>query len=204
VKSKTESRKYAWLAALALCSANGAQACEIWRDEFLEVWRGTCNLTLDPKAPKVLVKFVGHTNWGDIFKMPDLLIDKYKFRLIGNSLEILADITNAGRQTSAATNIGVTVTTIDVSNPASQTATPLLAAVPSLAAMTTQRVSLGTIFVNYSAHDVDVAIAGMVDQVTVAQPVRGTVVESNENNNTLIHLCRVFGPSPDVSVQACN
>jgi len=136
--------------------------------------------------------------------MPDLLIDKYKFLLIGNLLHVLAHITNAGKQTFAVNDIGVTVTTIDVSNPASQTATPLLAAVPSLAAMTTQRVSLGTVFVNYSAHDVDVAAAGMVDQVTAAQPVRGTLVESNENNNTLIHLCRVFGPTPDASVQACN
>jgi hypothetical protein len=204
VKIRTESRNYAWLAAALMCFANGASACDMWRDEILKAWRGHCNLTIDPKAPKVFENFIAQSRWPYVFKLPDLLIDKYKFRLVGNSLEILADVTNLGAQSSVATNIGVTVTTIDVSNPAPQTATPLLAAVPSLAAMTTQRVSLGTVFVNYSAHDVDVATAGMVDQVTVAQPVRGTVVESNENNNSLIHLCRVFGPNPDVSVQACN
>jgi hypothetical protein len=204
VKNKSESRKYVWLVALSLCSTQGAQACEVWRDEVLKVWRGNCNLTLDPKAPKVFERFVGQSRWADVFKMPDLVIDKFKFYLVGNSLEVSADVANIGRQNSAATNVGITVTTIDVSNPTSPTTTPLLANVPSLAPAATLRISLGTVFVNYSAHDVDVVTAGMVDQVTVAQPVRGTVVESNETNNSLMHTCRVYGPIPDVSVRACN
>jgi hypothetical protein len=203
VKTNFESRSCACLAALWLCSAN-AGACEIWVDEPLKVWRGNCNLTIDPKAPKVFEQFVGQTRWPYVFKMPDLIIDKFKFRLVGNSLEISADITNIGQQSSPATNVGVTVTTIDVSNPAAQTNTPMLAAVPPLTAAATQRISLGTVFVDYSAHDVDVATAGMVDQVTAVQPVRGTVFESDETNNSQIHLCRVFGPNPNVSVRACN
>jgi hypothetical protein len=204
VNNKFEGRKYALLAALWLCSVNLAQACDIWIDEPLKVWRGNCNLTIDPKAPKLFGQFVSQTSWPYVLKMPDLTIRKFKFQLLGNTMEVLADVTNLGSQGSPATNVGVTLTTVDVSNPAARTTTPLLAAVPALAAMTTQRVSLGNVFVDFSAHDVDVATAGMVDQLTVAQPVHGTVFESDENNNSLIHLCRVFGPSPNVSVQACN
>lgn len=204
MKNKSNVRKGAWLAALALCAASTSQACDMWLDEPLKAWRGLCNLTIDPKAPKVTEAFVAQGRWPYVFKMPDLIIRKYKFRLVGNSLEISADVTNIGLQNSQATNVGVTVTAIDVSNPAARSTTPMLAAVPPLAATTTQRISLGTIFVDYSAHDVDVATAGMADQVTVAQPVRGTVFESDETNNSLIELCRVFGPNPDVSVQPCN
>jgi hypothetical protein len=204
VKNEFRIRKGAWLAALALCTASASQACDIWTDEPLKVWRGVCNLTIDPKAPKVTEAFLAQGRWPYVFKMPDLVIRKYKFRLVGNSLEILADVTNIGLQSSPATNVGVTVTAIDVSNPASRTLSPMLVAVPPLAATATQRISLGTIFVDYSAHDVDVATAGMVDQVTVAQPVRGTVFEADETNNSLIEVCRVFGPNPDTSIQACN
>ena len=204
MNKKFDGVKGAWLLAVALCMGHAAQACDIWTDEPLKVWRGSCNLTIDPKAPKVIEAFVAHGRWPYVFKMPDLIIHKFKFQLFGNSLEVLADVRNIGAQSSPATNVGVTVTAIDVSNPALRTTTPMLAAVPSLAAGATQRISLGTIFADRSAHDVDVATAGMADQVTVAQPVRGTVFESDETNNSLIHLCRVFGPNPDVSVQACN
>ena len=204
MNKKTEGRKYACLAALLMLSANSARACELWIDEPLKVWRGNCNLTIDPKAPKVMEAFVAQARFPYVFKLPDLIIHKFKFLLVGNWMEILADVRNIGAQSSPATNVGVTVTTIDVSNPAARTMVPFLAAVPPLAAGTTQRISLGTVFVDHSVHDVDVATAGMVDQVTVAQPVRGTVFESDETNNSEIHMCRVFGLNPDVSVQACN
>lgn len=201
---KNECRKYAWLTGLLLSSVTGVQACDVWLDDPLKIWRGDCNLTIDPKAPKVFEHFIAQTRSAHRFKMPDLAIQKFKFRLVGNSLEVLADITNIGLQASPATNVGATVTTIDVSNPSARITTPLLASVPTLAATTTQRISLGSVFVDYSVHDVDVVSAGMVDQVTVAQPVRGTVFESDETNNSLIHVCRVYGPTPDLSVQACN
>lgn len=204
MNKQTEGLQYACMAALLMCSANGARACDVWIDEPLKVWRGNCNLTVDPKAPKVTEAFVAQARFPYVFKMPDLIIHKFKFLLVGTSMEVQADVRNIGAQSSPATNVGVTVTTMDVSNPAARTTAPFLAAVPPLAAGTTQRISLGTVFVDHSAHDVDVATAGMVDQVTAAQPVRGTVFESDETNNSVIHMCRVFGPNPDVSVQACN
>ena len=203
MNKRNDSRKYACLAAMALFSAS-AHACDLWLDEPLRLWRGNCNLTVDPKAPKVFEQFIADTRVRYVFKLPDLVIHKFKFQLFGNTLEVLADVRNIGAQASPVTNVGVTVTTLDVSNPALRMTVPLLAAVPSLAPGTTQRISLGTVFADHSAHDVDVATAGMADQVTAAQPVRGTVFESDENNNSLIHMCRVFGPSPDLSVQACN
>jgi hypothetical protein len=201
---KTEIRNSACAAALLLFASAGAQACQTWRDEATGMWRGNCILTLDPKVAQIKQSFIEAHPQEIRFKMPDLTIRKYIFNLIGNSLDVYADVNNIGDQTASATNIGITVTTFDPGNPAMQVTTPMMAAVPSIAAMSTRRIYLGTVFVDYSMHDVNVTTGGMVDQVTVAQPVRGTVVESNETNNSLIHMCAVFGPAPVAVLPACN
>lgn len=180
--------------------APGANACDLYRDEVFGVWRGTCNLTLDPKGPKLLQEFVGNMQMPLRLKLPDLVIDKYKFYLDGTELEIFVDVSNLGLQTSLASNFGVTVT-----NVATGATVPLpLVSVPALAPGTTRRVFVARHYVDNSAADVDFVFSGMVDQLTAAQPVRGPNYEANETNNALIHMCRVYGPTPNPSLGSCN
>ncbi|MEO8063836.1 MAG: hypothetical protein ABI821_13930 [Pseudomonadota bacterium] len=63
MKTNFKGRSCVWLAALWLCATHGARACDVWLDEPLKVWRGNRNLTIDPKAPKVLEQFVGQSRW---------------------------------------------------------------------------------------------------------------------------------------------
>jgi len=202
---KSTIRNSACAAALLLGIAGSAGACEMYRDGVLGVWRGNCKLTIDPKAPQIAQPFIEGMSRPILFKLPDLTIRKFKFYLLGQSLEVYADVTNAGDQSSIATNIGLTVTTLDPANVNPSVVNTLpVAAVPAIPAMTTRRIYVGTVFVNNTAQDVDVVTSGMVDQVTVAQPIRGTVIESNETNNSLIDMCRVFGPAPVLGPPGCN
>ena len=57
-----------------------------------------------------------------------------------------------------------------------------------------------TINVPNKSQDWDLILLGVTDPPTVAQPVRGAVTESDETNNSLVHTCRVYGPTPDTSV----
>ncbi len=198
--------KMAAAGAAMLAAANGAQACDVWRDEILKVPRGICNLTIDAKAPKVVETFVGHMRWTPPFKMPDLTIDKYKFEYLNGQLWVYADVENLGSQNASATNLGVTIEVRDSISLAliSSTVPTPLPAVPVVGAGLTERVYLAIVNVDNSMADRDVLVAGSVDQVTVVQPVRGNIIESNETNNGLIHMCRLYGPNPDTSVQTCN
>jgi len=76
--------------------------------------------------------------------------------------------------------------------------------VPALAANTSQRVSVATVSVPNNMQDWDLVLVGTADPPTVAQPVRGLIIESDETNNVKNHACRWFGPTPDTSLQACN
>ena len=52
--------------------------------------------------------------------------------------------------------------------------------------------------------DWDLVLLAIVDPPTMAQPVRGAIVESDETNNSKSHVCRWYGPTPDTSTQPCN
>jgi hypothetical protein len=210
MKIRTFSRLGAVVATTFV--ASGAHAgCDVWRDEIMKTLRGVCNLTLDPKNPPVAQVFLGNFIHDPAFKMPDLLIDKYKFEYLNHELWVYADVKNNGTQNAGVTNIGVQLTIVDplgvVANrtidlpPANP---PMPRPVPAMPASTTQRIFLWNPFLDNSSQDWDIVVSGMVDQVTVAQPVRGAVTESNENNNGLIHTCRIYGPNPDTSVPVCN
>jgi hypothetical protein len=181
---------------------SGAQACELSYHEAWKIWRGECALTIDTKGPQLLNEVVVART---TLKLPDLLIDKLKFRLFGDQLEVYADITNTGTGSSPATTVVLNTSVFDPASPA-VVATRALgpATVPALASMATQRVFMGTLTTDHSIHDVDVLVNGMVDPITSAQPMRGMVFELVESNNSVMHLCRVFGPLPNQAVQACN
>ena len=50
----------------------------------------------------------------------------------------------------------------------------------------------------------DIVSVVMVDPPTAAQPTHGPLWESDETDNGLMHSCRVYGPNPDTSLEACN
>ena len=92
-------------AALLLLSGVSAQACEIWRDEELGVWRGNCRL----KDFMVSQTFIATYQPRVIFKWPDLQIRKFKYVVFGSSVEIYADVQNIGMGNAAASPLTVDV-----------------------------------------------------------------------------------------------
>ena len=186
---------------IALQMSAEVQACELIYNENWRLWRGECALTIDPKGPLIKNEIaIARTS----LKLPDLQIDKLKFRLIGNSLDVHADILNDGTATSPATVIELLFTFSDPLSPGVWSESTRRAVVPSLAPMATQRVFVSTFTINHSNFDVDVLSVGMVDPVTTSQPVRGLVSEVIESNNDVMHLCRVYGPLADTSVRPCD
>jgi hypothetical protein len=183
-------------------SITNANACEMWRDEFTKVWRGNCNLTINPKAPQLSMQFMDVVPRPP-FPMPDLVIRRFDHFVSNGVVEVHAYVRNEGSQSSFATDVGVTVTTINAADGRIQSFTLPLTPVNALASMTEQPIFMGVIPVDTAAQDVDLLTVGMVDQLTGAQPVRGTVLESNESNNALAHMCRVFGPMPNPIVPGC-
>jgi hypothetical protein len=189
-------------AALLLLSAVSAQACEIWRDEDLGIWRGNCIV-----KDKLMLShsFLANYEQRLILKWPDLHVRKFKFFVSGTSITIEADIENIGMA-----NAPASVFFVDASfgNPLTMmqqgASMQWTVNVPALAANTSQRVGVATVNVPNSMQDWDLVLVGTTDPPTMAQPVRGLIIESDETNNVKNHACRWFGPTPDTSLQACN
>jgi hypothetical protein len=188
-------------AALLLLSAVSAQGCEIWRDEELGIWRGNCKL----KDFLVTQTFIAtHRPW-PIFKWPDLQIRKFKYYVIGSSVEIQADVENIGMGNAIASTLVVDQSFGNPQTGMQQGAsTQFTVQVPALARNTSQRVYVGTVNVPNQNQDWDLIMFGVSDPPTMAQPVRGLITESNETNNSLVHTCRWYGPTPDTSVEGCD
>jgi hypothetical protein len=183
------------------CLSGGAGACDLTFDETWKLWLGECALTISPKGP--LVKSAVAIARPSL-RVPDLQIDKMKFRLTGNQLEVHADIVNEGTGASPASTVELTFKFYDPQTPGTWSQSTRRAAVPALMPMSMQRVFVSTFTVNYSNFDVDILSVGMVDPVTASQPVRGLVFEAIESNNDITHLCRIYGPTPDPSVRPCD
>ena len=186
---------------MLLLSAVSAQACEIWRDKDLGIWRGNCKL----KDFQVSQSFIANFQPRLLLKWPDLHIRKFKFFVSGTSIDIQADIENIGMASAPAS-----VFFVDASfgNPLTMmqqgASMQWTVNVPALAANTSQRVSVATVSVPNNMQDWDLVLVGTADPPTVAQPVRGLIIESDETNNVKNHACRWFGATPDTSLQACN
>ena len=188
-------------AALLLLSAVSAQACEIWRDEELGVWRGNCNL----KDYLVAQAFIANYQPPLIFKWPDLHIREFDYYVNGTAVEVYAEVENIGMGNAIASPVTVDVS---IGNPLTGTqvgnSQQFTAQVPALPRNTSRSVLVGTVTVPNTAQDWDLIVFGVTDPPTVPQPVRGTVTESNETNNSRNHTCRWYGPNPDTSVGSCN
>jgi hypothetical protein len=188
-------------AALLLLSAVSAQACEIWRDKDLGIWRGNCKL----KDFQVSQSFIADFQPRLMLKWPDLHIRKFKFFVVGTSVDIEADVENIGLGNAAASTL---VVDANIGNPLTgmQQGSPMqfTVQVPALPASTSQRVSVATVNVPNMNQDWDLILMGVIDPPTMAQPVRGALTESDETNNVTTHTCRWYGPTPDTAVQPCN
>ena len=188
-------------AALLLLSAVSAQACEIWRDKDLGIWRGNCKL----KDFQVSQSFIANFQPRLMLKWPDLHIRKFKFFVVGTSVDIEADVENIGLGNAAASTL---VVDANIGNPLTgmQQGSPMqfTVQVPALPASTSQRVSVATVNVPNMNQDWDLILMGVIDPPTMAQPVRGALTESDETNNVTTHTCRWYGPTPDTAVQPCN
>jgi hypothetical protein len=188
-------------AALLLLSGVSAQACEIWRDKELGVWRGNCNF----RDFLVAEQFIAAYQRPLVFKWPDLKIREFDYYTNGSSVEIYADVQNVGMGNAIASPL-----TVDVSfgNPLTNmqqgNSVQFTVQTPALPRNTSQSVYVGTVNVPNTAQDWDLILFGVTDPPTVAQPVRGTVTESDETNNSRNHTCRWYGPTPDTSVAGCN
>ena len=189
-------------AALLLLSAVSAQACEIWRDEDLGIWRGNCIIK---DKFQLSHTFLANYESRLILKWPDLHVRKFKFFVSGTSVTIEADIENIGMANAPASTFFVDAT---FGNPLTmmQQGSPMqwTVNVPALATNTSQRVSVATVTVPNNMQDWDLVLVGTIDPPTMAQPVRGLIIESDETNNIKNHACRWYGPNPDTSLQACN
>ncbi len=201
-KYSSRSRRYRLAAAaLLLFSGVGAQACDIWRDKELGIWRGNCNL----KDFLVTQTFIGTYQPRLILRWPDLHIRKFKYYVVGSSVEIYADVENIGMGNAAASTL-----TVDVSfgNPLTGmqqgNSMQFTVQAPAVALNTNQRVYVTTLNVPNTMQDWDLVLLGVTDPPTMAQPVRGAITESDETNNSSTHICRWYGPMPDTSVAACN
>jgi hypothetical protein len=187
--------------ALLLLSGVSAQACEIWRDEELGIWRGNCKL----KDFLVQETFLAQYQRPLIFKWPDLHIREFDYYTNGTSVEIYADVQNIGMGNAIASPL-----TVDVSfgNPLTNmqqgNSVQFTVQTPAVPRNTTQSVYVGTVTVPNDDQDWDLILFGVTDPPTTAQPVRGTVTESDETNNSRNHTCRWYGPTPDTSVAGCN
>jgi len=188
-------------AAALLLTGMSAQACEIWRDKELGVWRGNCDL----REFLVSETFIALYQRPFIFKAPDLQIREFDYYVNGSSVEVYAEVENIGGGNAIAS-----VVTVDVSigNPLTGNqqgnSQQFTAQVPALARNSSRSVLVGTITVPNTAQDWDLIVFGVTDPPTMAQPMRGAVIESNETNNSRNHTCRWYGPNPDTSVTGCN
>ena len=188
-------------AAMLLLSGVSAQACEIWRDEELGIWRGNCKL----KDFLVQETFLAQYQRPLVFKWPDLHIREFDYYTNGTSVDIYADVQNIGMGNAIASPL-----TVDVSfgNPLTNmqqgNSVQFTVQTPAVPRNTTQSVYVGTVTVPNDDQDWDLILFGVTDPPTTAQPVRGTVTESDETNNSRNHTCRWYGPTPDTSVAGCN
>jgi hypothetical protein len=191
--------------ALLLGASSLTQACEIWRDPYLGVWRSNCKISEFKEQFIFEGSFIESMRPRVRLRMPDLRIDKFKYWVSGTQIRIEADIVNDGAVNAPASDLAVTV---DIGNPlngmqAAQTI-PFVARVPAINAGVTQRVAVGTISVPNNAQDWDLVLLGMNDPQTPTSAAWGMVLESNESNNTRMHTCRWFGPNPNATLRACN
>jgi len=185
-------------------ATGSAAACDVWRDEF-GFYRGNCNLSVEFKDKyRVNMEFVATLEPRFHFKLPNFHPRKFKYFLTGTDLQIDVEVENLGDLAAPAADVAVMVNIVDPITGAQQAAMAYTARTMTIQPTSSQRVLITHVQVPNTLQDWDIVSVAMVDPGTPAQPVRGSVVESNETDNALTHSCRVYGPNPDTSLEPCN
>lgn len=197
-------RRLGSIAALlaVLAAAQTAQACEVWRDDIGRL-RTNCKLSL---AKKDYVLNVTVLEGRPTFQLarPNLLPRKNKATLF-MGVELYVDVRNDGALVSGATEVAIMADIVDPLGVRAATSHNFVAAVPAIAIGATTRIYLGTLTLPNSNQDWDLSILSVVDPPTTTSPVNGRVLESNEMDNALHRLCRIYGPNPDTTgPEACD
>jgi hypothetical protein len=124
---------------------------------------------------------------------------------VGSSVNIEVDIENRGIRAAPIFEVAAVGTVHDpLNNGTSVSTTPLPPRmVQGLAVGGGTDVPMGSVYVPNGNQDWDVCTMTIVDPPPMAGQAWGRVLESDESDNVRTHCCRVYGPKPDTSVQAC-
>jgi hypothetical protein len=192
--------------ATLFTASTAAEACSFWKDEN-GFYRGDCKLSADFKNKYFMDIELIATGPRFHLKMPDFHPRKFKYFLLGSSVDISLDVQNLGDlDNGIATDIAVMITFMDplTSTQRGNTITAT-ASLGALAVGATQRYFTTTVQLPNTTQDWDIVAVAVVDPPTAAQPVRGRVMELDEANNVLSHTCRIYGPNPDLTgPEVCN
>jgi hypothetical protein len=199
-------RRIAALSAMfaGALATGSAAACDVWRDEF-GFYRGNCNLSVEFKEKyRLNMEFVAMLEPRYHLKLPNFHPRKFKYFVTGSDVEISVDVENLGDLAAPAADVAVMVNFLDPVTGNPQPTTSYVSRTMTIQPASSQRVLITHVQLPNTLQDWDVVSAVVVDPGTPAQPVWGTVVESNEMDNGLMHSCRVYGPNPDTSLEPCN
>jgi hypothetical protein len=184
-------------------ATSSALACDVWHDEF--GYRGICDLRVEFKDKyRLNMEFFATLEPRFHFKIPNFHPRKFKYFLSGTDLQIDLEVENLGDLDAPAADVAVIVNIVDPLTMTQNSSTPYTARTPVIPAGMSRRVTITHVQVPTTTQDWDFVSVAIVDPATMAQPVRGSVAESNENDNELDHSCRVYGPNPDTSLEPCN
>ncbi|HTE39832.1 MAG TPA: hypothetical protein VK629_03330 [Steroidobacteraceae bacterium] len=188
--------------ACAVLLSGTAQACDYWRDQAGTI-RGTCKLEQATGGLYMLdldLEFIEQRPPRYRFKLANLQIRRLRFTTLGgNDFEIFADVRNVDAGNAPTAPILVMVDILVAGTATQQSGfQPRTIAIPALAANTEQRVSFGAFTLPDRKLDWDVAVTAVVDPPS-AQRATGVVYESNETDNALNDLCRIYGAQPNLA-----
>lgn len=196
------------LAALSLIfggalATGSAAACDIWRDE--SGYRGLCDLRVEFKDKyRLNVEFTAIYQPRYHLKLPNFHPRKFKYYVTGSDVEISVDVENLGDLASPAADVAVMVNFFDPLTGTAMPTTSYVARTTTIQPANSQRVLITHVQLPNTLQDWDIISVATVDPPTATQPVWGTVFESNEMDNALMHPCRVYGPNPDTTLEPCN
>ena len=180
-------------------SISTTEACTLWEDKY--GLRGNCRLADLLKEYELVVQF---TQPPIQIQLPNLRLDKIKFETVGQQVDLFVDVENAGPRDARDYDVITMVSVIDPQNPSQLVGSQSFSArFPALIAGDEHRGYLGTISLPNRNQDYDLSVTAMADPPTQALP-GGEIWESNEQDNSKMEVCRVYGPDPDFSVIACD
>ncbi len=180
-------------------SLSAAEACTVWQDKY--GLRGDCRLGDLLKKYELAIQISQPIIQ---IQLPNLQIDKIKFEIYGREVDVFVDVKNVGTRDARDYDVIAMVSIINPQNPSQPIGGQAFSTrFPALVVGDEHRDYLGTIILPDRNQDYDLSVTGMADPPTQTLS-GGEIWESNEQDNSKMEICRVYGPNPDVSVQPCD